>query len=101
MNEYGQRPVDASEMQNPARAQRLADALKESVRESGVRSIVGIRENLVVAIFSLVLGEHSYGLIGALFAVPILSMIQVVFIFFYRKSWQRDRSSSQSPPVSA
>ncbi len=45
-------PVDASEMQNPARAQRLADALKESVRESGVRSIVGIRENLVVAIFS-------------------------------------------------
>ena len=42
----------------------------------------------VLVIFSLVLGEHSYGLIGALFAVPILSMIQVVFMFFYKKSWK-------------
>lgn len=49
----------------------------------------------VLVIFSLVLGEHSYGLIGALFAVPILSMIQVVFLFFYKKSWQRDRMFSQ------
>ncbi len=53
----------------------------------------------VLVIFSLVLGEHSYGLIGALFAVPILSMIQVVFVFFYKKSWQRDRSSTQPLPV--
>jgi predicted PurR-regulated permease PerM len=47
----------------------------------------------VLVIFSLVLGEHSYGLIGALFAVPILSMIQVVFMFFYRKSWKQPSSA--------
>ncbi len=50
----------------------------------------------VLVIFSLVLGEHSYGLIGALFAVPILSMIQVVFMFFYKKSW---KVQPTAPPV--
>lgn len=45
----------------------------------------------VLVIFSLVLGERSFGLIGALFAVPILSMIQVVFMFFYKKTWKQDR----------
>jgi predicted PurR-regulated permease PerM len=42
----------------------------------------------VLVIFSLVLGEHSYGLVGALLAVPVLSAIQVVFVFFYRKAWK-------------
>jgi hypothetical protein len=45
-------PVDPSEMQNPARAERLADSVKDSVRETGVRCIVGIRENHVVAVCS-------------------------------------------------
>ena len=45
-------PVDPSEMRNPARAQRLADSLIESVGENGVRSIVGVRDNAVVAVFS-------------------------------------------------
>jgi hypothetical protein len=45
-------PVDASEMQNPARAQRLADSLIESVRDNSVRSIVGVRDNTAVAVFS-------------------------------------------------
>ncbi|HVK78279.1 MAG TPA: AI-2E family transporter [Kofleriaceae bacterium] len=49
----------------------------------------------VLVIFSLILGEHSYGLIGALFAVPILSIVSVVFMFFYKKSWQRDRPPTQ------
>jgi predicted PurR-regulated permease PerM len=53
----------------------------------------------VLVIFSLVLGEHSYGLIGALFAVPILSMIQVMFLFFYKKSWQRDRTTVPTTPL--
>jgi predicted PurR-regulated permease PerM len=42
----------------------------------------------VLVIFSLFLGEHSYGLVGALLAVPILSAIQVVFMYFYRKTWK-------------
>lgn len=53
----------------------------------------------VLVIFSLVLGEHSYGLIGALFAVPILSMIQVVFTFFYKKSWKEGRPTTQQVPT--
>lgn len=42
----------------------------------------------VFVIFSLFLGEHSYGLVGALLAVPILSAIQVVFVFLYKKTWK-------------
>ncbi|MGN6105999.1 MAG: AI-2E family transporter [Kofleriaceae bacterium] len=42
----------------------------------------------VFIIFSLFLGEHRYGLIGALLAVPVLSSIQVVFLYLYRKTWK-------------
>ena len=42
----------------------------------------------VLVIFALFLGEHSYGLVGALLAVPILSATQVVFMYFYRKRWK-------------
>lgn len=42
----------------------------------------------VLIIFSLFLGEHSYGLVGALLAVPVLSSIQVVFVYLYRKTWK-------------
>lgn len=43
----------------------------------------------VLVIFSLILGEKSYGLIGALFAVPVLSIVSVLFLFFYRKTWKQ------------
>ncbi len=49
----------------------------------------------VLVIFALILGERTYGLIGALFAVPILSMVSVVFMFFYRKTWQQGRMVTQ------
>jgi predicted PurR-regulated permease PerM len=42
----------------------------------------------VLVIFSLFLGEHTYGLVGALLAVPVLSAISVVFMYFYRKAWK-------------
>ena len=42
----------------------------------------------VLVIFALFLGEYSYGLVGALLAVPILSAIQVVFLYLYRKRWK-------------
>jgi predicted PurR-regulated permease PerM len=42
----------------------------------------------VLVIFSLFLGEHAYGLVGALLAVPVLSTISVVFMYFYRKTWK-------------
>jgi putative heme transporter len=42
----------------------------------------------VLVIFALIIGEHSYGLVGALLAVPAASMIQVLFLFFHRKAWK-------------
>lgn len=42
----------------------------------------------VLVVFSLFLGEHAYGLVGALLAVPVLSAISVVFMFFYKKAWK-------------
>jgi predicted PurR-regulated permease PerM len=42
----------------------------------------------VLVIFSLFLGEHTYGLVGALLAVPVLSAISVVFLYLYRKAWK-------------
>jgi predicted PurR-regulated permease PerM len=42
----------------------------------------------VLVIFALVLGEHSFGLTGALLAVPTASIIQVLFQFFRRKAWK-------------
>jgi hypothetical protein len=46
------RSVDPREMESAPRAQRMADALAEALAPAGVRSIVGIRDNLVVAILS-------------------------------------------------
>ncbi len=42
----------------------------------------------VLVIFALVVGEHSFGLTGALLAVPAASIIQVLFLFFHRKAWR-------------
>jgi predicted PurR-regulated permease PerM len=42
----------------------------------------------VLVIFSLFLGEHAFGLVGALLAVPVLSAISVVFMYLYRKAWK-------------
>jgi predicted PurR-regulated permease PerM len=59
----------------------------------------------VLVIFSLILGQSAYGLVGALLAVPILSAIQVIFMFFYRKRWldpsapRRRPSITEPPPV--
>lgn len=55
----------------------------------------------VLVIFSLFLGEHTYGLVGALLAVPVLSAVQVVFMFLYKKTWKeagRGRTGLTTPP---
>ena len=46
------RSVDPGEMESPPRAQRMADAIAEALAPAGVRSIIGIRDNHVVAILS-------------------------------------------------
>jgi predicted PurR-regulated permease PerM len=42
----------------------------------------------VLVIFSLVLGEHEFGLVGALLAVPVLSAVQVIFLYLYNNRWK-------------
>ncbi|MFM9968759.1 MAG: PucR family transcriptional regulator [Burkholderiales bacterium] len=44
--------VDPLEMENPARAQRIADAMTQAVAPSQIRTLTGIRGNVVTAIFS-------------------------------------------------
>jgi predicted PurR-regulated permease PerM len=51
----------------------------------------------VLVIFALFLGEFSYGLVGALLAVPILSAIQVIFMYFYRKRWKEGPRAPSGP----
>lgn len=44
----------------------------------------------VLVIFALVLGESTYGLTGALFAVPVASIVQFLFVFFRSRTWRTD-----------
>jgi predicted PurR-regulated permease PerM len=58
--------------------------------------IIGVAAKIhpVLVIFSLLVGEHFYGLWGALFAVPTLSITQSVFNHF------RFESLPDAPPDS-
>jgi hypothetical protein len=44
--------ANPSEMENPARAQRIADAMSEAIAASPIRMLAGIRNNLVTAVLS-------------------------------------------------
>ena len=52
----------------------------------------------VLVIFALVLGEHSYGLVGALLAVPVASIVQVLFLYFRKKAWRGEPSGVAAAP---
>ncbi|MEZ5932321.1 MAG: helix-turn-helix domain-containing protein [Alphaproteobacteria bacterium] len=44
--------ANASEMENPARAQRIVDALADAMAATSIRTLVGMRNNLVIAVLS-------------------------------------------------
>jgi predicted PurR-regulated permease PerM len=44
----------------------------------------------VLVIFALLFGEQAYGLTGALLAVPVASMVQVLFIYIRSKAWRSE-----------
>ena len=46
----------------------------------------------VLVVFALIAGEHSYGLVGALFAVPVASIIQTIFVYYRRRRVARTTS---------
>ncbi|HEY1585353.1 MAG TPA: AI-2E family transporter, partial [Polyangia bacterium] len=39
----------------------------------------------VVVVFALMVGEETGGLIGAILAVPIASIVQAIFLYFRRR----------------
>ncbi|RMG95003.1 MAG: AI-2E family transporter [Deltaproteobacteria bacterium] len=43
----------------------------------------------VVVVFALLAGEHVYGLVGALLAVPVASMVQTIFLFLRARVAER------------
>jgi hypothetical protein len=45
-------PINISEMESPARAQRIANALSETLAAASIRILVGTRNNAVVAVIS-------------------------------------------------
>jgi predicted PurR-regulated permease PerM len=54
----------------------------------------------VLVVFALIAGEHSYGLVGALFAVPVASIIQTMFIYFRRrKSTRHTAPAAAAAPI--
>jgi len=46
------RSVDPREMENTARAQRMADAVSQALKNQPIRVLLGVRDNLVVAVMS-------------------------------------------------
>lgn len=48
----------------------------------------------VLVIFALIAGEHTYGLVGALLAVPVASIIQTLFVYFRSQAWKSDAAGS-------
>jgi sugar diacid utilization regulator len=44
--------TNASEMENPARAQRIANAISEAMDATSIRTLTGIRNNLVTAVLA-------------------------------------------------
>lgn len=46
------RSVDPREMDNPARAQRMVDAVADVLRDTPVRKLIGVREGIVTAVLS-------------------------------------------------
>jgi putative heme transporter len=52
----------------------------------------------VLVVFALIAGEHSYGLVGALFAVPVASIIQTIFVY-YRKRPKGSAPGAQPPAI--
>jgi hypothetical protein len=46
------RSVNSNEMENPARAQRMAEAVGDSLRDAPLRTLVGVRDGLVTVVIS-------------------------------------------------
>jgi predicted PurR-regulated permease PerM len=55
------------------------------------------RMHPVLVIFALIAGEHTYGIVGAVLAVPVASIIQTLFMYFRSRAWRLDPAPSRPP----
>ena len=53
----------------------------------------------LLVIFALIVGEHYYGLVGAILAVPVMSMIQVLFVYLRKKSLADEQDPTKVDPA--
>ena len=72
------RAVNAAEMENPARAQRMADAIRASLGNVQVRSIVGIRDHRVYAVVSATRRQSGWTAPQSLLAERIYAPLRTV-----------------------
>ena len=52
----------------------------------------------VLVVFALIVGEQTAGLMGALFAVPVASVIVTLFKFFHRRALAADTATTDISP---
>lgn len=52
----------------------------------------------VLVVFALIVGEQTAGLMGALFAVPVASVLVTLFKFFHRHALAVDEGRAAAPP---
>lgn len=57
------------------------------------------RVHPVLVVFALIAGEHVAGLVGALLAVPVLSITQTLFLYLREQALGVPRVSSMVPPA--
>lgn len=53
----------------------------------------------LLVIFALIVGEHYYGLVGAILAVPVMSMTQVLFVYLRKKALADERDPTKIDPA--
>ncbi len=47
----------------------------------------------VLVIFALIAGGHTFGVVGAVLAVPVASIVQTLFFYFRSRAWKLDTSA--------
>ena len=81
------------ESKNEARDRKKAQFSEASKKKSKATPV------LVVIVLALVVGERSFGIVGALLAVPVASVVVAVFRFLHRKLAVLDERAAVPPVV--
>lgn len=55
----------------------------------------------LVVVFALLVGEETAGMLGALLAVPIASIVQAIFLYFQRRRPPEPTPAAALPPVAS